>query len=43
MISSRPDWMAAVMNYTEDQLEDHDIDIDDYAQQVLIFHSYCFY
>ncbi|CAI5446003.1 unnamed protein product [Caenorhabditis angaria] len=33
VISSRPDWMAAAMNYTEDQLEENNIDIDDYVQQ----------
>ncbi|CAB3402548.1 unnamed protein product [Caenorhabditis bovis] len=33
VISSRPDWVAAAMNYTEDQLEENNIDIDDYIQQ----------
>ncbi|CAD6185635.1 unnamed protein product [Caenorhabditis auriculariae] len=33
VVSSRPDWLGAAMNYTEDQLEDHDIDIDAYVQQ----------
>uniref|UniRef100_A0A1I7XRY3 Transmembrane protein 245 n=1 Tax=Heterorhabditis bacteriophora TaxID=37862 RepID=A0A1I7XRY3_HETBA len=34
VISSRPDFLATVMSYTEDQLEDHDIDIDNYVEQV---------
>lgn len=34
VISSRPDWVAVAMNYTEDQLEENNIDIDDYVQQV---------
>ncbi|CAI2347553.1 unnamed protein product [Caenorhabditis sp. 36 PRJEB53466] len=33
VVSSRPDWVAAAMNYTEDQLEENNIDIDDYVQQ----------
>ncbi|XGW17710.1 hypothetical protein V3C99_002360 [Haemonchus contortus] len=33
IISSRPDWLGAARNFTEDELEDHDIDIDEYVQQ----------
>ncbi|KAK6055211.1 hypothetical protein COOONC_07285 [Cooperia oncophora] len=33
IINSRPDWLSAAKNYTEDKLEDHDIDIDEYVQQ----------
>ncbi|KAK6018540.1 hypothetical protein OSTOST_15869, partial [Ostertagia ostertagi] len=31
--NSRPDWLSAARNFTEDKLEDHDIDIDQYVQQ----------
>lgn len=37
VVNSRPDWLAAAMDYTEDQLEENNIDIDDYVQQVLFF------
>ncbi|CAI58660.1 Transmembrane protein 245 [Caenorhabditis elegans] len=33
VVNSRPDWLAAAMDYTEDQLEENNIDIDDYVQQ----------
>ncbi|KAK6024050.1 hypothetical protein OSTOST_10149, partial [Ostertagia ostertagi] len=33
IINSRPDWLSAARNFTEDKLEDHDIDIDQYVQQ----------
>ncbi|EPB68747.1 hypothetical protein ANCCEY_12166 [Ancylostoma ceylanicum] len=33
IVNSRPDWLGAAMNFTEDQLEDHHIDIDDYVEQ----------
>ncbi|CAI4231117.1 unnamed protein product [Auanema sp. JU1783] len=33
VLSSRPDWLAAAMNFTEDKLEDHNIDIDNYVEQ----------
>nr|CDJ83344.1 Transmembrane protein [Haemonchus contortus] len=33
IINSRPDWLSAARNFTEDKLEDHDIDIDEYVQQ----------
>lgn len=34
VVNSRPDWLMLARNFTEDQLEDHDINIDDYVQQV---------
>ncbi|VDP39516.1 unnamed protein product [Heligmosomoides polygyrus] len=33
VVNSRPDWLMLARNFTEDQLEDHDINIDDYVQQ----------
>uniref|UniRef100_A0A0K0D019 Transmembrane protein n=1 Tax=Angiostrongylus cantonensis TaxID=6313 RepID=A0A0K0D019_ANGCA len=33
VVSSRPDWLRAAMTFTEDQLEDHDIDIDQCMEQ----------
>lgn len=33
IVSSRPDWLGAAMNFTEDKLEDHDINIDKYIEQ----------
>ncbi|KAF1761441.1 hypothetical protein GCK72_009697 [Caenorhabditis remanei] len=33
VLHSRPDWLAAAMDYTEDQLEENNIDIDQYMQQ----------
>ncbi|VDN28341.1 unnamed protein product, partial [Cylicostephanus goldi] len=33
VVNSRPDWLGAAMNYTEDKLEDHQIDINDYMKQ----------
>uniref|UniRef100_A0A1I7UHV8 Transmembrane protein n=1 Tax=Caenorhabditis tropicalis TaxID=1561998 RepID=A0A1I7UHV8_9PELO len=33
VVNSRPDWLAAAMDYTEDQLEENNIDIDNYVQQ----------
>ncbi|KIH51220.1 hypothetical protein ANCDUO_18696 [Ancylostoma duodenale] len=33
IVNSRPDWLGAAMNYTEDKLEDHHIDIDNYVEQ----------
>ncbi|KIH50108.1 hypothetical protein ANCDUO_19816 [Ancylostoma duodenale] len=35
IVNSRPDWLGAAMNYTEDKLEDHHIDIDDYVEQIV--------
>ncbi|XGW17708.1 hypothetical protein V3C99_002359 [Haemonchus contortus] len=33
IIYSRPDWLSAARNSTEDKLKDHHIDIDEYVQQ----------
>ncbi|KJH43089.1 hypothetical protein DICVIV_10910 [Dictyocaulus viviparus] len=33
VVSSRPDWLGAAMNFTEDQLEGHDINIDKYVEK----------
>ncbi|KAJ1366921.1 hypothetical protein KIN20_027719 [Parelaphostrongylus tenuis] len=33
VVSSHPDWLRAAVNYTEGQLEDHDINIDKYMEQ----------
>nr|CDJ84533.1 Transmembrane protein C9orf5 [Haemonchus contortus] len=33
MINFRPDWLSVARNSTDDNLEDHDIDIDEYVQQ----------
>ncbi|VDM60678.1 unnamed protein product [Angiostrongylus costaricensis] len=33
VVSSRPDWLRTAMTFTEDQLEDHDINIDQYIEQ----------
>ncbi|KHJ82254.1 hypothetical protein OESDEN_18054, partial [Oesophagostomum dentatum] len=33
VINSHPNWLGAAMNYTEDKLEDHHIDIDNYVEQ----------
>ncbi|ETN75976.1 hypothetical protein NECAME_11989 [Necator americanus] len=33
VVNSRPDWVNAAMNFTEDKLEDHQIDINNYVEQ----------
>ncbi|VDL70504.1 unnamed protein product [Nippostrongylus brasiliensis] len=33
VVNSRPDWLLLAKNFTEDQLEDHNIDIDEYVEQ----------
>ncbi|GMR42175.1 hypothetical protein PMAYCL1PPCAC_12370, partial [Pristionchus mayeri] len=33
VMSSPPDWLSSALNYTEDRLEEQNIDIDDYVEQ----------
>ncbi|CAJ0941982.1 unnamed protein product, partial [Mesorhabditis belari] len=33
VINSRPEWLSTVFNYTEEQLESNDIDLDNYVEQ----------
>lgn len=33
-MSSPPDWLSSALNYTEDRLEEQNIDIDDYVEKV---------